>query len=160
MGRDNGMTQGGRSPLRLLKISTIGLLNISLTGHTHVHREAAISRQRGMFKHVVQPPSRVSRGKGHSYCDARSVHSVRERARREERQVCAPEGGKMARTPLAAFFNIPGEVVSTPFLHQHFTPSPLNPPTRGEELETKGRKATTVIKHDTGGALSLKSMAS
>ena len=85
---------------------------------------------------------------------------IRERARREERQVCAPEGGKMARTPLAAFFNIPGEVVSTPFLHQHFTPSPLNPPTRGEELETKGRKATTVIKHDTGGALSLKSMAS
>ena len=38
---------------------------------------------------------------------ARSVLLVRERERREERQVCEPEGGKMARTPLAAFFNIP-----------------------------------------------------
>jgi len=40
----------------------------------------------GMFKKVVQ--------QGHSHFDARSVHLVREH-------------GKMARTPLAAFFNIP-----------------------------------------------------
>jgi hypothetical protein len=39
-----------------------------------------------MFKKVVQ--------QGHSHFDARSVHGVREH-------------GKMARTPLAAFFNIP-----------------------------------------------------
>jgi hypothetical protein len=39
-----------------------------------------------MFKKVVQ--------QGHSHFDARSVHLVREH-------------GKMARTPLAAFFNIP-----------------------------------------------------
>jgi hypothetical protein len=39
-----------------------------------------------MFKKVVQ--------QGHSHFDARSVHEVRGH-------------GKMARTPLAAFFNIP-----------------------------------------------------
>ncbi|MDH3772574.1 MAG: hypothetical protein OET79_16510 [Nitrospirota bacterium] len=39
-----------------------------------------------MFKKVVQ--------QGHSHFDARNVHGVREH-------------GKMARTPLAAFFNIP-----------------------------------------------------
>jgi len=39
-----------------------------------------------MFKKVVQ--------QGHSHFDARSVHLIREH-------------GKMARTPLAAFFNIP-----------------------------------------------------
>jgi hypothetical protein len=39
-----------------------------------------------MFKKVVQ--------QGRSHFDARSVHEVREH-------------GKMARTPLAAFFNIP-----------------------------------------------------
>ncbi len=70
------------------------------------------SQGEGMFKKAC--PER-SRRKGRSHFDARSVRVVRERERREERQVCEPEGGKTARTPLAAlrpdsgqaFFNIP-----------------------------------------------------
>jgi len=45
-----------------------------------------------MFKKVVQ--------QGHSHFDARSVYEVREH-------------GKMARTPLAAFFNIPSFGINT-----------------------------------------------
>ncbi len=56
---------------------------------------------------------------GRSRFDARSVLPVRERERREERQVCEPEGQakggpclceplrQSQGTPLAAFFNIP-----------------------------------------------------
>ncbi len=54
-----------------------------------------------------------SRRKGRNCSDARSVRFVRERECREERQVCEPEGGKMAtmsgqsqRTLLAVFPNI------------------------------------------------------
>ena len=38
--------------------------------------------------------------------EARGAYrGVRERARREERQVCAPEGAEGLRTPLVGFFN-------------------------------------------------------
>ncbi len=43
-----------------------------------------------------------SRRKGCSRFDARSVCFVRERERREERQVCEPEGGKTATPGLAS----------------------------------------------------------
>jgi hypothetical protein len=55
------------------------MANTGPRGDTHDQLE-------GMFKMSVQ--------QGRSYFDARSVHEVREH-------------GKMARTPLAAFFNIP-----------------------------------------------------
>ena len=57
------------------------------------------TKERGCSKKSVR--------QGRSHFGERNALSVRERQRREERQVCEPEGGKMARTPLAAFFNIP-----------------------------------------------------
>ncbi len=49
-------------------------------------------------------PVRPERGRreGRSRFDARSVRFVREREHREERQVCEPEGGKMATPGLAS----------------------------------------------------------
>ncbi|MEC4674925.1 MAG: hypothetical protein VST68_12115 [Nitrospirota bacterium] len=44
---------------------------------------------------------------GRSRVDAQIVLTAPERKRRKERQVCDPEGSNMARTPLAAFYNIP-----------------------------------------------------
>jgi hypothetical protein len=62
-----------------------GLLNISFPWQIQAQEETAIISWRECSKKAVQ--------QGHSYFDARSIHGVRER-------------GKMARTPLAAFFNI------------------------------------------------------
>ncbi len=74
------------------------------------------------FEGFVQSYPERSRRKGCSPFDARSVHFVCERERREERQVCESEGGKGATmsgrsqgTPLVAlrpdsgqaFVNIP-----------------------------------------------------
>ncbi|MEC4674780.1 MAG: hypothetical protein VST68_11380, partial [Nitrospirota bacterium] len=59
-------------------------------------------------------------GQGRSQSDVRSVLSVRERERREERQVCEPEGGKRARTPLAA----PSTLLRTCFFqHSRYRPA-------------------------------------
>jgi len=41
---------------------------------------------------------------GRSLFDARSVHSVRERERREERQVCEPEGRQKGENAAGGFF--------------------------------------------------------
>jgi len=67
-------------------ILILGLLNISLPWQIHAQAEPAIISWRECSKKSVQ--------QGHSHFDARSVQEVREH-------------GKMARTPLAAFFNIP-----------------------------------------------------
>jgi hypothetical protein len=64
----------------------MGLLNISCRGPINVPEQIISSRERECSKKFVQP--------GRSHFDAQSVLSVREH-------------GKMARTPLAAFFNIP-----------------------------------------------------
>ena len=74
----------------------MGLLNISLSWRIPVQEETAIISERECSKKSVQ--------QGRSPFGARSVLSVREH-------------GKMARTPLAAFFNIPsaqeGETMKT-----------------------------------------------
>jgi len=62
------------------------LLTISLPRQIQAQVEAAIISWRECSKKSAQ--------QGRSHFDARSVHKVREH-------------GKMARTPLAAFFNIP-----------------------------------------------------
>ncbi|MEC4674673.1 MAG: hypothetical protein VST68_10825 [Nitrospirota bacterium] len=61
--------------------------------------ETDISRQREWLKKSVISPAQTQgrqdalfHGQGRSHFDARSVLSVRERERREERQVCEPEG--------------------------------------------------------------------
>jgi hypothetical protein len=64
----------------------LGLLNISLPWQIHAQEETAIISWRECSKKSDQ--------QGRSHFDVRSVHGVREH-------------GKMARTPLAAFFNIP-----------------------------------------------------
>ena len=64
----------------------LGLLNFSLLWHVNVRGEIDASSRGEWSKKSVQ--------QGRSLFDARSVLSVREH-------------GKMARTPLAAFFNIP-----------------------------------------------------
>ncbi len=63
-----------------------GLLNISLPWQIQAQEETAILSWRECSQKSVQ--------QGRSYFNARSVHGVREH-------------GEMARTPLAAFFNIP-----------------------------------------------------
>ena len=75
-----------------LGISFPGLLNISFPWQIQAQEETAIISWRECSKKSVQ--------QGRSHFDARSVHGVREH-------------GKMARTPLAAFFNIPS-VFSNP----------------------------------------------
>jgi hypothetical protein len=67
-------------------ILNLGLLNISFPWQIQAQEETAIISWRECSKKFVQ--------QGRSHFDARSVHGVREH-------------GKMARTPLAAFFNIP-----------------------------------------------------
>ncbi len=67
-------------------ISIKGVLNISHTLHIHARGSTDTNSWRDCSKKSVQ--------QGHSYFDARSIQRVREH-------------GKMARTPLAAFFNIP-----------------------------------------------------
>jgi len=64
----------------------MGLLNISPQWRINTQDETDIISWRECSKKFVQ--------QGRSHFDARSVHGVREH-------------GKMARTPLAAFFNIP-----------------------------------------------------
>ncbi len=66
-----------------------GLLNISLTWPINALSEIDISSQREWSKKSVQ--------QGRSHLDARSVLMVRERERREERQVCEPEGSTKGR---------------------------------------------------------------
>ncbi|MEE8126654.1 MAG: hypothetical protein V3T42_12645 [Nitrospirales bacterium] len=66
--------------------SRMGVLNISRRSHIHARGSTDISSWRECSKKSVQ--------QGRSQFDARSVQRVREQ-------------GKMARTPLAAFFNIP-----------------------------------------------------
>jgi len=68
------------------KMAIMGLLNISLRRQMHSQEETAIISWRECSKKFVQ--------QGRSPLGARSVLSVREH-------------GKRARTPLAAFFNIP-----------------------------------------------------
>ena len=41
---------------------------------------------------------------GRSHFDERSVHGVRERERREERQVCEPEGWQKGENAAGGFF--------------------------------------------------------
>jgi len=72
----------GRIPV----VEQLGLLNISLPWQINAPEETAIISWRECSKKSVQ--------QGRSPFDARRVHGVREH-------------GKMARTPLAAFFNIP-----------------------------------------------------
>ena len=78
----------------------LGLLNISLPWQIQAQEETAIISWREYpKKHALSLPKGPSspepcRRKGRSHFDARSVHGVREH-------------GKRARTPLAAFFNIP-----------------------------------------------------
>ena len=80
------------SPLRSIRPDCVsqrcllGVLNISRRSHIHARGSTDISSWRECSKKSVQ--------QGRSQFDARSVQRVREH-------------GKMARTPLAAFFNIP-----------------------------------------------------
>ncbi|MEC4673880.1 MAG: hypothetical protein VST68_06800 [Nitrospirota bacterium] len=83
-----------------------GLLNISLTWFIDGLGEIDISRQREWSKKSVLSPAQTQgrqdalfHGQGHSHFGAWSVLPVREH-------------GKMARTPLAAFFNIPIQVAT------------------------------------------------
>ena len=72
----------------------MGLLNISLPWQIHAQEETAIISWRECSKKHALSLSEGSIQQGRSHFDARSVHGVREH-------------GKMVRTPLAAFFNIP-----------------------------------------------------
>ncbi len=56
----------------------------------------------GLSEGSVQTSPERGRREGRSPFDARSLRFVRERERREERQVCEPEGGKMAAPGLAS----------------------------------------------------------
>ena len=71
-----------------------GLLNISLQWQINAQDETGIISGRECSKKHALSLSEGSIQQGRSHFDARSVHGVREH-------------GKMARTPLAAFFNIP-----------------------------------------------------
>jgi len=75
----------------------MGLLNISFPWQIQAQEETAIISWRECSKKSVQ--------QGRSHFDARSVQGVREH-------------GKMARTPLAAFFNIPQEKMSYQLLRR------------------------------------------
>ncbi len=54
------------------------------------------------FRRVRPVRPEWGRREGRSRFDARSVRCVRERERREERQVCAPESGKRATPGLTS----------------------------------------------------------
>jgi len=94
------------------------MLNISGQKAINTPDEPPIVNERECSKKHALSFAEGSIQQGRSPFDARSVLSVRERERREERQVCEPEGGEMATMPgkpfresqgtlLAAFFNIP-----------------------------------------------------
>ncbi len=75
------------------------LLNISLTWPIHVLDEIDISSRREWSKKPALSPAPIQgrqnaliRGQGHSHFDERSLLTLGERERREERQVCEPEG--------------------------------------------------------------------
>jgi len=72
----------------------MGLWNISLPWQINVQEETDFISGRECSKKHALSLSEGSIQQGRSHFDARSVHGVREH-------------GKMARTPLAAFFNIP-----------------------------------------------------
>ena len=80
------MKNGMKSPFLVYDTIMQGLLNFSFPWQIQAQEETAIISWRECSKKSVQ--------QGRSHFDARSVHGVREH-------------GKMARTPLAAFFNIP-----------------------------------------------------
>ena len=67
----------------------MGLLNISCQEPTNAPGQTTNISERECSKKSVQ--------QGRSPFDARSVLSVRERERREERQVCEPEGSANGR---------------------------------------------------------------
>ncbi|MEC4674292.1 MAG: hypothetical protein VST68_08885, partial [Nitrospirota bacterium] len=75
------------------------LLNVSLKWPIHGLGEIGISSGREWSKKSFISPAQsqgcqdsLFHGQGRSLFDARSVLPVRERERREERQVCEPEG--------------------------------------------------------------------
>ncbi|MEC4674450.1 MAG: hypothetical protein VST68_09695 [Nitrospirota bacterium] len=70
----------------------MGLLNISFTWQIHALDEIDISSRREWSKKHTLSLSEGSVQQGRSQFDARSVLPIRERERREERQVCEPEG--------------------------------------------------------------------
>ncbi len=76
---------GSTHPKSLIR----GLLNISLQQPIQAPDEPRIVSGRECSKKFVQ--------QGRSLFDARSVHFVRERERREERQACEPEGSAKGR---------------------------------------------------------------
>ncbi len=77
-------------------LDSMGLLNISLPWHVNARRTIDVSSGGEWSKKSVQQGRSIACcvPEGATVVDARSVLSVREH-------------GKMARTPLAAFFNIP-----------------------------------------------------
>ncbi len=79
--------------------SILGLLNLSLTWPINARGDIDISSRRVWSKKSALSPAQTQgrqdalfHGQGRSHVDARSVLTVRERERREERQVCEPEG--------------------------------------------------------------------
>ncbi len=67
----------------------------------------------------VQSCPERGRREGRSHFNARSVRCVRERERREERQVCEPEGGKTATPSLASRSGKARERPGGFFQHSH-----------------------------------------
>jgi len=98
--KTSGMIARGGTPLQAfcsleiwqcLKDTIQGLLNITGPNATFALKALTTNREWECSKKFDQ--------QGHSHFDARSVHGVREH-------------GEMARTPLAAFFNIPIQVLT------------------------------------------------
>ncbi len=73
-------------------VSCRRLLNISRQWQIHALDETDIMGGRECSKKHALSLSEGSVQQGRSHFDARSVHQVRERERREERHVCEPEG--------------------------------------------------------------------
>jgi len=89
--------QGAREPT---PIFTMGQLNFSSRGPINTPELMASSSEWECSKTSILSEGFVQQGRSH--CDERSVLSVRERERREERQVCEPEGGKMVTMSVRA----------------------------------------------------------
>jgi hypothetical protein len=68
-------------------------------------RVGSIKHALGLPQGSVQSCPESLEGKAAASWTGEAYGGPRERAGREERQVCAPEGGKMVRTSLAAFLN-------------------------------------------------------
>ena len=82
----------------------MALSNNSLrVAHTHSMRHRW-QNARECSKKSVQLCPEQSRREGRNRFDARSVHCVRERERREERQVCEPEGRQHVENAAGGFF--------------------------------------------------------